>query len=123
MPKLLDKTIENTDDPIIQWIQFINSKSEGVLKMLTEKNKDIKEAYDYLKIISQDEKARMEYEAREAELHDQMTRMKSALERGKKENSIKIVKNMLRMEIDTEKIAEATEMTIDEILRIKDKLE
>ena len=39
-------------------------------------------AYDLLKIISKDEKARMAYEAREAELMDQRTRVKSALAKG-----------------------------------------
>ena len=43
--------------------------------MLAEKNTDIGNAYNLLKIISKDEKARMAYEAREAELMDQRTRV------------------------------------------------
>lgn len=42
--------------------------------MPAQKNKDIKSAYDLLQIISRDEKARMIYEARQAEIHDQLTR-------------------------------------------------
>ena len=53
--------------------------------MLAEKNQDIKKAYDLLQIISKDEKARMLYDAREAELRDQLTRMKSAANKGKAE--------------------------------------
>jgi len=44
------------------------------MEMPAQKNKDIKSAYDLLQIISRDEKARMIYEARQAEIHDQLTR-------------------------------------------------
>ena len=53
--------------------------------MLAEKNKDIGSALGLLKIISNDEKARMVYEAREAELMDQRTRIKSAIDKGRVE--------------------------------------
>ena len=53
--------------------------------MLAAKNRHIGSALDYLKIISLDEKARMAYEAREAELMDQRTRIKSAYSKGKAE--------------------------------------
>ena len=53
--------------------------------MLSEKNQDIKKAYDLLQIISKDEKGRMLYEAREAELRDQLTRLKVAEDKGRAE--------------------------------------
>ena len=53
--------------------------------MLAEKNRDIKKAYDLLQIISKDEKARMLYEAEQAEISDQLTRIKSAEKKGKEE--------------------------------------
>lgn len=56
--------------------------------MLAEKNKDIKKAYDLLQIISKDEKAGMLYEAREAELRDQLTRMKSEKAKGREEGRV-----------------------------------
>ena len=52
------------------------------MDMLAEKNKDIKKAYDLLKIISKDEKAKLLYEARQAEVSDQLTRIKAAEEKG-----------------------------------------
>ena len=64
---------------------FIEGKSKGVMEVLAQKNKDIKSAYDLLQIISQDEKARMIYEARQAEIHDQLTRLHSAHQKGKAE--------------------------------------
>jgi len=60
----------------VEWMEFLDARSKGVIELLAEKNQDIKRAYDLLQIISQDEKARMLYDAREAELRDQLTRMK-----------------------------------------------
>jgi predicted transposase/invertase (TIGR01784 family) len=86
LPKLLDEETEkNEDDPIIQWMIFLDSKSKGVLEMLSEKNTDIKKAYSLLQIISQDQKARLAYEARQAEISDQLTRIKTAAKKGKEE--------------------------------------
>jgi len=63
-------------------MEFIDAKSKGVIEMLADKNQDIKKAYDILQIISKDEKARMLYEAREADRRDQITWMKSAKDEG-----------------------------------------
>ncbi|MDD3880197.1 MAG: DUF4351 domain-containing protein, partial [Syntrophomonas sp.] len=57
----------------------------GVMEMLATKNEEIKKALSILEIVSQDEKARMLYEAREAEIRDQITRIESAREEGLKE--------------------------------------
>ena len=84
--KLADSNIQrNENDPIVEWMEFLDAKSKGVIEMLAEKNKDIKKAYDLLQIISKDEKARMLYDAREAELRDQLMRIETAENRGKAE--------------------------------------
>jgi hypothetical protein len=84
LPKLLDEETEkNEDDLIIQWMIFLDSKSKGVLEMLSEKNTDIKKAYSLLQIISQDQKASL------AEISDQLTRIKTAAKKGKEEGKNK----------------------------------
>ncbi len=66
IPKLFDEDIERDEnDPIVQWMEFLDAKSKGVMEMLSEKNKGIKKAYSLLQIISKDEKARILYEARQ----------------------------------------------------------
>ncbi|HVI40528.1 MAG TPA: Rpn family recombination-promoting nuclease/putative transposase, partial [Anaerovoracaceae bacterium] len=76
MPKLVDPGIpRDENDPVVEWMEFIDAKSKGVIEMLANKNQDIKKAYDILQIVSKDEKARMLYEAREAERRDQITWM------------------------------------------------
>lgn len=90
--------------------------------MLAEKNKDIKKAYDLLQIISKDEKARILYEARQAEISDQLTRIKSAEEKGATENSIKIAENFLKMGLEVEQVAKGSELSIEKVLEIKKKI-
>ena len=83
LPKLSEEGITvHQEEAIVQWMLFIDGRSEEVMEMLATKNKDIGNAFDLLKIISKDEKARMAYEAREAELMDQRTRVKSAFMKG-----------------------------------------
>jgi len=90
MPKLVDSEIPRDEfDPVVEWMEFLDAKSKGVIEMLAEKNQDIKKAYDILQIVSKDEKARMLYEAREAELRDQLTRMESAETKGEAKGEVK----------------------------------
>ena len=50
IPKLFDKDIERDEnDPIVQWMEFLDAKSKGEMEMLAEKNKDIKKAYGLIK--------------------------------------------------------------------------
>ncbi|MFL0198849.1 Rpn family recombination-promoting nuclease/putative transposase [Clostridium sp. WILCCON 0269] len=73
LSKLLDEEVmKDENEAIVQWMEFIGAKSEEVMEVLAEKNEDIKKAYNLLKIISKDEKARMLYEVRQAEISDQL---------------------------------------------------
>ncbi|MEQ8156579.1 MAG: Rpn family recombination-promoting nuclease/putative transposase [Clostridiaceae bacterium] len=86
LPKL-DKlrVIEETADPVIDWLQFIDSDSKEGMEMLAKKNENIKSAYHILQKISKNKEARMAYEARQAEIMDQLTREKTAKEEGRAE--------------------------------------
>ena len=102
--------------------------------MLAEKNEKIRKAYNILEVISKDDKARVAYESREAELHDQMTRLKSAKEEGIKEGikkgikeglkeaTIKNAKNFLIMGLDIDMVAKGTGLSVEEVQKIKKEL-
>ena len=84
MSKLNDPEIPREElDHVVEWMEFLDAKSKGVIEMLADKNQDIKKAYDILQIISKDKKARMLYDAREAELRDQLSRMETAENKGR----------------------------------------
>lgn len=123
LPKLENINIERDEnETITQWMEFIDAKSREVMEMLSQKNKDIKKAYDMLQVISKDEKARMAYEAREAEIHDQMTRIETAREEGAKKKAIKIAQNLLKMGFVIEQVAKASELSVEEVEEIKKKM-
>lgn len=128
IPKLFDEDIERDEnDPIVQWMEFLDAKSRGVIEMLAEKNKDIKKAYDLLQIISKDEKARMLYEARQAEISDQLTRIKSAEQKGREEGAtekaLRVAENLLKMGLNVEQIATAAELPMEKVIELKKKYE
>ena len=89
--------------------------------MLAEKNKDIKKAYDLLKIISKDEKAKMLYEARQAEISDELTRLKSAEEKGSTEKALRVAEKMLRRGDSIEDIVDITELSKEKVIELKKK--
>lgn len=115
LPKLEElKNIEDKNDPILEWLEFINAKSKEAMEMLAEKNENIKTAYEILEKASKSKNARIAYEARQAEIMDQLTREKVARE----EEKIKIAKNLLGL-LEDEVIAEKTGLSIDVIRELK----
>lgn len=119
LPKLMNTKIpKDENDALVEWMMFLEANNKEALEMLSKKNDKIKKAYNVLQIISKDDKARAAYEAREAELHDQMTRIKSAREEGANEKAIEIAKNLLDI-LDIETIALKTGLSIDRIKKLK----
>ncbi|MBU3214268.1 Rpn family recombination-promoting nuclease/putative transposase [Clostridium estertheticum] len=120
IPKLFDEDIEKDEnDPIVQWMEFLDAKSKGAMEMLAEKNKDIKKAYGLLQTISKDKKARMLYESRQAEISDQLTRIKSAEEKGESRKALEDAINFLKLGISEEIVAKGTGIPIEKIIEIK----
>lgn len=70
-------------------------------------------------MASKDEKARMAYEARQAEIIDQMTREKTAreqgLQQGEYNKALEVVKNAYKMKLPIEQIAMLTNFTEDKV--------
>lgn len=104
-------------------MKFLDAESKGEMEVLAEKNKDIKMAYDLLQVISKDEKARMLYEAKYAEISDQGTRIKSAEEKGRKEGIkegiVKIAQNAILKGMKEDDIVELTGLTKSELDEIR----
>ncbi|MBW6408746.1 hypothetical protein [Clostridium weizhouense] len=90
--------------------------------MLAEKNENIKTAYEILERASKSKEARMAYEARQAEIMDQMTREKTAREEGRKEEKIENARSFLLLGVDIEKVAKGTGLSIDFVKKLKDEM-
>ena len=122
LKKLYNSEIpKDENDPLVMWMEFIDGKRE-VIDVLSKKNDDINYAYDLLKIISKDKKARMEYEARLAAIRDEMTRLHVAKEEGKQEGKIEVAENLINLELDVNTIIKATGLTEEEIERIRKEM-
>lgn len=122
LPKLskLDK-LKDIDDPILEWLEFIDAKSKEGMEILAEKNENIKTAYEILQRVSKSKEARMAYEARQADIMDQLTREKSAEEKGRHEEKIAIAKSALLMNLPIEQIEKLTGLSIETIRELNNQ--
>lgn len=125
LPKIRERAYP--DSAIYQWAKFLSGKNEEDFKEMAEKNEDIKEAYEILMHLSEDDKKRMEYEAREKALRDYNHQMywaeRRGLERGlergiqrgvnegKKEMALKLLKENILVDL----IALAAGVSTDQV--------
>ncbi len=94
--------------------------------MLAHKNHDIGKAFNLLQIISQDQNKRMAYEARQAEIMDQRTRILEATckgeeigeDKGVKKGIKQVAKKMLETGMPMDQIRILTGLTHEEISAI-----
>ncbi|MCB2291332.1 PD-(D/E)XK nuclease family transposase [Clostridium sp. CS001] len=100
----------------MDWIKFLDANSKEGLEMLAEKNENIKTAYEILKRVSKSKEARMAYDARQAEIMDQLTREETAraegMEKGREEGIEKVAKSLLDV-LDDETISAKTGLTVE----------
>ena len=82
LPKMPKEQQNETD--LMKWMRFLGGKKRGDFKKMAEKNPEMKEAYDMLDRMSADEKARLEYEARQKLIRDRNMILKTAQHRFEK---------------------------------------
>ena len=141
IPKYL--MLEHKENPseLDLWIWLFSGKKELIEMALSKGAQAIQRAYKQLEYLSQDEKARQEYDDYVQAKFDNSMMMHFekekgieegiekgiekgkviGIEEGKKKNTIKIVKNMLKSNLSIETIMEITGLTKEEIEDIKTK--
>jgi len=113
LPKLPKELKEDSSD-LLLWAKFFAAEKKEEFEMLSAKNKYIDQAYQRLQVISQDDKKRMEYDAREKAIRDHMQFMLEATERGREEERKKNIKTMLKF-ASIEQVAHEMNMSIEEM--------
>ena len=121
---------ENEKDQLLDWLIFLeNPESERVTRKM-EENENLKEAVEKLDRISEDEKMQRIIELREKAIRDEHAIYDKGLddgiekgiqkgkEKGAKEEKIKIVKSMLKENMDIEIIIKITGLTKEEIEKL-----
>jgi predicted transposase/invertase (TIGR01784 family) len=130
---------ENGNDELIDWLKFIKATEREEFEVLASQNLAINEAYSVLKRLSANEKERIEAEDREKSIRDHISRIAQAMEegeargkaegeaigeaRGKAEGEINkaidVAKKMLNKGKTIEEIAEFTDLSFEEINKLK----
>jgi predicted transposase/invertase (TIGR01784 family) len=92
-----------------------NDISEGELNEIMDIDGDIKRAEERLEYLSADPQTQELYFEREKAIHDQANIYSTGVRRGREEEKISIVKNMLENNVDINIISISTGLTIEEI--------
>ena len=136
-----------SDDEVIRWMRFLAGKNRKELEDMAGTSEYIEEAYRELERMSADERARLEYEARQKAIRDHDAIMSSAWETGMekglqegREQGMKqgmqqalqqgirqerqdIVFRMLEKGMNPEMIADLTGMNIEEIQKMEEEFQ
>ena len=118
-----------SDDEVIRWMRFLAGKNRKELEDMAGTSEYIEEAYRELERMSADERARLEYEARQKAIRDHDAIMSSAwetgmekgLQQGIRQERQDIVFRMLEKGMDPEMIADLTGMNIEEIQKLEEE--
>lgn len=118
--KILEKEPNNR---LAQWMLFLDDPNESEVSRIMEENKEIKKAMNELEEMSEDEELRRLAELKEKAIIDENLAKIYNREYGKKEGIKKgieeMVKKMKEEKIPIEKIIKITELTEEEINKIK----
>ena len=120
LPKLPKEIQQNSSD-LLLWAKFFASEKKEDFEMLAEMNNEINSAYRRLKVISQDDTKRQEYEARMKALRDYNQGMIEAEERGEVRGHRRGQKDLIESMLDSmpmEQIARITKMSVSDIRNI-----
>lgn len=124
LPKLLIKwrrgEVNPRENQLVRWLLLLEaSEDEEITQVLKEiamqEDQTLKKAMDEWDRVSQDPEVLLAYEARRKALLDEL----SALKRAEKQGVIKVALGMIRKGMDSETIAELTELTKKEIEQLR----
>ena len=103
------------NDNLLPWALFLKNPKNEVVEMIEERLEELKEAAERLEMLSHDEETREIYESRQKAIHDQISNIKGAARKARKDEKRKTAKNLLALGVDTEKIKKATGLSEKEI--------
>lgn len=114
------------EENIISWMRFLSGKSREEFEVMAKSDEYMEEAYDALKKLSADDRAKLEYEAREKAIRDYNSQMSSALRRGRKRgieegqllSRIELIQKKCRKGKSLEQIADEMEEEVADIEKL-----
>ena len=137
LDKVKNTYYKNKLDKKAQWMLFLDDPNSREVKEIMEKNNDIKDAVIEVHERSKDEQLRRLAELKEKAIMDEKAIYKAGRLRGEKEGiqeglqkgitqgqlekSIEIIKNLYSMNLTISQIAQAVDMSEQEVQKIIDK--
>lgn len=127
IPKLLqqwrEEKVNPWEDSFVRWLLLLPANEDEHLTHTLEAiamNQDpiLQKAMDKWEHMSQDASFRKEYEAREKALMDEAAGIAHALNKGIQQGKRQMILGMHRLQIPIETIAQASELTIEEVKKI-----
>ena len=109
------------NEKINQWLAFIDDYDREMVKVAEEKNDKLKKARIEMNYLTGEAETRRLAELREKWEMDRVSAINHATRKGKKEKSMEIAKKLLKLNMPLEQIIEITELTKEEIEKIKNK--
>ena len=115
----LPKLPETADNYLWHWLRFLRAESREDLEMVAQASPKLKKTVVKLLELSEDEHARMIYEAEVKALRDDRSRVRGAFEKGANEKALEIARNLIAIGMPVEKIADATALSYEEIEKVR----
>ncbi|MGN1326804.1 MAG: Rpn family recombination-promoting nuclease/putative transposase [Clostridia bacterium] len=113
--KMYEKDKENKK---AQWILFLDDPNSKEVKEIMEENKDIEQATVTVRKMSEDEKIARLAELREKAIMDEKAIYRAGLERGEKEKSLKIAKELLKRGMSKEEVITIVQLELRDLENI-----
>ena len=120
LPKFRKSNVD-INNKLNQWLAFIDDEDRGKVKMAEEKNDVLKRARIEMNYLTGDEEIRRLTELKEKWESDWNSSMSWAKKEGEKQNKIQIAKKLLNMKMSIEDIVKVTELSKEEVLKIKEE--
>ncbi len=117
--KVKEEYKNNKDDKLLQWIMFLLNPESKEVDNIMLKNKKIEEAKKELLSLSQDEENQRIADFRERDLRDKIDMYETGIDEGILKEKKRTVISLLKMNTPIDKIMEITQLTKDEIEKIK----
>lgn len=127
IPKVIREWQEDRMDPwdaiLARWLLLFPAYEDEKLTTILEgiameKDPVLKKAIEDWERLSSDKDFLRIYEAREKEIKDRISEIETAEEKAVKETKIQLIQNLIKVGVPIEKVAEAAELTIEEVNEI-----
>ncbi len=119
IPKIRKMKTQGKKNAVIDWITFLDDPNQKEVSEIMKTNKEIQEAMEKLEEISSDEELMRLVELRRKAILDENQAKYAAREEGRKEEKREMAKRLFQMNMELEKIIQVTELSKEELEKIK----